>query len=43
MQWTGFHLHVDDDIWPDDGPLPSSAGAQIDIGIEAQLRVLVPK
>jgi len=43
MRWTGFHLHVDDDIWPDDGRLPSSAGAQIDIGIEAQLKVLVPE
>lgn len=43
LEWTGFHLHIDDDIWPDASELPSEAPAPVEIGIEAQaLRVLVP-
>jgi diacylglycerol kinase family enzyme len=43
MQWTDFHVHVDDDIWPEEGAkLP--APARIDIKLEAQvLKVLVPE
>jgi diacylglycerol kinase family enzyme len=43
LEWTGFHLHIDDDIWPDAGAMPSDAPAPIEIGIEPQaLRMLVP-
>lgn len=42
MQWTGFHLHIDDEIWPDDGTM-SAAPAPIDVTVEAQaLSFLAP-
>jgi diacylglycerol kinase family enzyme len=42
MQWTGFHVHVDDDIWPEEG-MKADAPAQIEVTLEPQvLRVLVP-
>ena len=42
MQWTGFHLHVDDEIWPDEGAV-LAAPAQIDVTLETQaLSFLVP-
>jgi diacylglycerol kinase (ATP) len=44
MQWTGFHVHIDDDIWPEDGATPLAAPAPIDVTLEAQaLSVLVPE
>jgi hypothetical protein len=35
MRWTGFHVHIDDRIWPDEGAMPP-APAPIDVTIEAQ-------
>jgi diacylglycerol kinase (ATP) len=42
VEWTGFHVHIDDDIWPGDEPGTPGGPARIDITIEAQLSVLVP-
>jgi len=43
LEWTGFHLHIDDDIWPDEGEQTPLAPTRIDITIQApSLSVLVP-
>lgn len=42
MQWNGFELHIDDDLWPeDDGPEPRQSGT-IDLRIAAQVEFLAP-
>ncbi len=43
LEWTGFHLQIDDDIWPDESAQTPMAPTRIDITIQAQaLSVLVP-
>ena len=43
LEWTGFHLHIDDDIWPDEDAQTPTAPTRIDIAVEAQaVGVLVP-
>lgn len=42
VQWTGFHLHIDDDIWPDQRAM-ARAPAPIDVTVEARaVSFLVP-
>ena len=42
IRWTGFHLHIDDDIWPEEGVVPPATAA-IDVTVEPRaLRVWVP-
>jgi diacylglycerol kinase family enzyme len=43
LQWTGFRLHIDDDVWPDHDAQCAPVPSRIEIGIEGKpLRVLVP-
>lgn len=43
MDWTGFDLHIDDELWPQAGEVPARAAGSIDIRIgEAQVEFLAP-
>jgi diacylglycerol kinase family enzyme len=42
MEWTGFGVHIDDELWPEeDGEAPRAPGA-IDLRIVAQVEFLAP-
>jgi diacylglycerol kinase family enzyme len=44
MQWTGFHLHIDDQVWPDEGAKLTTIPARVEAAIEpTTLNVLVPE
>lgn len=44
MEWTGFPLHIDDKLWPEENETPPQAPAPIEITIEqGALQFLVPR
>jgi diacylglycerol kinase family enzyme len=43
MQWTGFHVHLDDEVWPDAAAQRATTSSPMEIAIEGEpLHVLVP-
>jgi diacylglycerol kinase family enzyme len=41
LQWNGFELHIDDDLWPDEGERPPQPST-IDLEIAGQVEFLAP-
>jgi diacylglycerol kinase family enzyme len=41
IDWTGFGLHIDDQLWPERGAKPS-AGGSVELAIVGQVEVLAP-
>lgn len=39
MEWTGFQLHIDDDLWPDNG---QSGSGTIELSIAGQVELIAP-
>ena len=41
VEWTGFELHIDDELWPDGGRQPAASGS-IDVSIAGAVEFLAP-
>jgi diacylglycerol kinase family enzyme len=41
LEWSGFELHIDDKLWPDDGEQPPQPGT-IELEIAGQVEFLAP-
>ncbi|HYD56511.1 MAG TPA: diacylglycerol kinase family protein [Burkholderiales bacterium] len=41
LEWTGFELHIDDELWPAGGGIPGGAGA-IDLRMQGAVEFLAP-
>ncbi len=41
IEWTGFPLHIDDEVWPAEGEAPAPPG-RIDVRLQGSVEVLVP-
>ena len=41
LEWSGFELHIDDDLWPENGD-PRGAPGAIDLSIAGQVEFLAP-
>jgi diacylglycerol kinase (ATP) len=43
LRWSGFELHIDDQLWPPRGETPPEAPAMIELSLESEgVEVLVP-
>jgi diacylglycerol kinase (ATP) len=44
LRWSGYPVHIDDKVWPDDSAAPASTSGSIDVTIEPKaLQVVAPK
>jgi hypothetical protein len=41
VEWTGFELHIDDELWPESGAQPNGSGT-IDLRIAGAVEFLAP-
>lgn len=42
IEWTGFPLHIDDELWPEDGVAPPAPPAKIEVRLEGSVEMLAP-
>ncbi len=42
IDWTGFALHIDDEIWPEEHGAPPRSPASIDVRLEGSVEMLAP-
>lgn len=43
MDWTGFPLHIDDEIWPGNGAAAPPSPAKIEVRLEGTVEILTPR
>lgn len=42
IEWTGFPLHIDDELWPPEGEAPPAPPARIEVRVQGSVEVLAP-
>lgn len=42
FEWTGFPLHIDDELWPAEGEKPAAKSGAVEVRIEGAIEFLVP-
>lgn len=42
VEWTGFELHIDDELWPDGAGAPTAGSGTIDLRIAGAVEFLAP-
>ncbi|HEV3011357.1 MAG TPA: diacylglycerol kinase family protein [Burkholderiales bacterium] len=42
MEWTGFEVHIDDELWPAEDEKPAAPPARIEARLEGDVEFLVP-
>ena len=42
FEWTGFELHLDDELWPVEGDRPEKNSGTVDLRIDGSVEFLAP-